>query len=105
MSTVRGQTRSSGPGSSSRGALWLAGAAAAILLAGCDGQEPPVAGDDAGVAVDQDRVRPAELEQAGGDLGDMFGAVCSRVPLVGAEPVDVPMFQFSGQSDRGARNR
>ena len=68
-------------------------------------QEPPVAGDDAGVAVDQDRVRPAELEQAGGDLGDLLGAVGSRVPLVGAEPVDGPVFQFSGQPDGGVRTR
>ena len=36
-------------------------------------QESSVTGDDAGVAVDQDRVRPAELEQAGGDLGDLLG--------------------------------
>jgi hypothetical protein len=60
-----------------------------------------VARDDAGLAVDQDRVGPAELEQAGGDLGDLLGAVRARVPLVGAEPVDVPVFQFSGQDDRG----
>ena len=58
-------------------------------------QKPAVACDDPCIAVDEDRIRPAEFKQAGGDLCDLVWAVCSRVPLVGAEPVDGPVFQFS----------
>ncbi len=51
-------------------------------------QEPAVAGHHAIVAVDEDRVGPAELEDRGGDLRDLSVGVGPGVPGVGDQPVE-----------------
>jgi hypothetical protein len=42
--------------------------------------ESAVTGDDAVVAIDQDRVGPPVLDDAGGDLGHLLGGVGTRIP-------------------------
>ena len=57
-------------------------------LARCE--QRPVAGEDASVLVDQDRVGPAELDHARRDLVHLRLAVRARIPLVRAQAVDRP---------------
>ncbi|MCY1374099.1 hypothetical protein D9M69_614160 [compost metagenome] len=46
-------------------------------------------GDDAVVAVDQDRIRPAVLDDAGRDLGDLAFGVRARIAGVGNQRLDL----------------
>ena len=52
-------------------------------------RQPPVSRDDAVVAIDQDRVRPAVLDNAGRDLGDLRFGVRARVAGVGDQRLDL----------------
>ena len=51
--------------------------------------QTPVPGDDAVVAVDEDRVRPAVLDDAGRDLGDLTLGVRARIAGVGNQRLDL----------------
>jgi hypothetical protein len=53
--------------------------------------EPPVAGDDRPLAVDEDGVCPAELANAGGDLRHLLLAVGARVCGVGNEVIQLAL--------------
>ena len=63
-------------------------------------EQPAVAGQDAGVLVDQDRVGPAELDHRGRDLIDLPLAVRARVALVRAQAVDRPQLDPLGERDQ-----
>ena len=53
------------------------------------GGKTPVPCDDAVVAVDQDRIRPAVLDDAGRDLGDLALGVRARIAGVGYQRLDL----------------
>ncbi len=59
-----------------------------------------MAGQDAGVLVDQDRVGPTELDHAGRDLVDLRLAVRARVALVRAQPLDRPQLDPVRERDQ-----
>ena len=63
-------------------------------------EQPAVAGEDAGVLVDQDRVGPAELDHRRRDLIDLRLAVRARVALVRAQAVDRPQLDPVGERDQ-----
>jgi hypothetical protein len=48
-----------------------------------------VPGNDAVVAIDQDRIRPAVLDDAGRDLGDLALGVRARIASVGNQRIDL----------------
>ncbi len=48
-----------------------------------------VARDDAVVTINQDRVRPAIFDDAGGDLGDLRIGMCARIAGVGNQRLDL----------------
>jgi hypothetical protein len=48
-----------------------------------------VSGDDAVVAIDEDRVCPAVLDDAGRDLGDLTLGVRARIAGVGNQRLDL----------------
>jgi hypothetical protein len=48
-----------------------------------------VARDDAVVAINQYRVRPAIFDDAGGDLGDLRIGMCARIAGVGNQRLDL----------------
>ena len=56
------------------------------------GQQARVAGDDHAVRADENRIRPPELGDAGGDLRDLLVRMRPRVPGVGNEAVDLTAF-------------
>ena len=51
--------------------------------------QTPVPGDDAVVAIDEDRIRPAVLDDAGRDLGDLGIMVRARIAGVGNQRLDL----------------
>jgi hypothetical protein len=53
------------------------------------GQQPAVTGDHTVLAIDQDRVGPAELGDAGGDARDLLVAVRARIAGVGDQRLDL----------------
>ena len=63
-------------------------------------EQPAVAGEDAAVLVDQDRVGPAELHHRRRDLIDLRLAVRARVALVRAQAVDRPQLDPLGERDQ-----
>ena len=63
-------------------------------------EQPAVAGEDAALLVDQDRVGPAELDHRGRDLIDLRLAVRARVALVRAQAVDRPQLDPVGERDQ-----
>lgn len=62
-----------------------------------------MAGDDPCLAVDQDGVGPAVLQQARCDLADLLGVVGAGVALVGLQAVYRPVGQLPRQLDGGFR--
>ena len=59
-----------------------------------------MARDDAGVAINQDRIRETELADAGGDLRDLGVGVRARILRIGDQPVERPMLDVPGQNWR-----
>ena len=53
------------------------------------GGQTPVPGNDAVVAIDQDRVRPAVLDDAGRDLGNLALGMRARIAGVGNQRLDL----------------
>ena len=59
-------------------------------------EDATVPGDDAALAVDQDRVVEAELPDAGRDLGDLFLAVRARIAGIGDQRLDRAIVDLQG---------
>ncbi|WP_445083377.1 hypothetical protein [Burkholderia multivorans] len=64
-----------------------------------------MASDDAVIAVDQDRVGPAELGDAGGDARDLFVAVRARIAGVGNQRLDLAVRDGERVQNRFLGNR
>jgi len=62
-------------------------------------EQPAVAGQDAALLVDQDRVGPAELDHRGCDLVHLLVAVRARVALVRTQLVDRPQLDPVDERD------
>jgi len=63
-----------------------------------------VTGDDAAVAVHQNRVRPAVLDDAGRDLGDLRLGMRARIAGVGNQRLDLGVF-FGKEANREQRGK
>ena len=57
-----------------------------------------MAGDDAALRVDQDRIGPAELDDRGCDLRDLAVVVRAGVARIGNQPIERPVLDRIGQS-------
>ena len=66
------------------------------------GQQPSVAGDDAGVGVHQDRIVEPELHDARRNLGNLLVGMRPRIPGVWHQPVDRPQFDSPRHGGRDA---
>jgi hypothetical protein len=62
------------------------------------GQQPAMAGNDAALPIDQDRIGPAELDNRGRDLRNLVVVVCTGVARIGDQPVEGPVHDRVGQS-------
>ena len=63
--------------------------------------QPSMPGDDAVVAVHQDRIRPAKLHDAGRDLGDLRRRMRARIARIGQQGVDGAVFDLQVGGHRG----
>src|SRR5579885_878499 len=64
-------------------------------------QQPPVAGEDAGVGIDQYWRGPAELHDAGRDARHLLVRMRARIPGVGNQLVDRPALDLRRLPDLG----
>jgi len=64
------------------------------------GSQAPVARDDAVVAIHQQRIGPAVLDDAGGDLGDLRIGVRARIAGVGDQRLDLAVLDVERVQNR-----
>ena len=69
------------------------------------GGQTPVSGNDAVVAIDQDRVCPAVLDDAGRDLGDLALGVRARVAGVGNQRLDLAVLDVERVQSGNPKNK
>lgn len=67
--------------------------------------QTPVPGDDAVVAIDQDRVRPAVLDDAGRDLGNLALGVRARIAGVGNQRLDLAVLDVERVQSGNPKNK
>jgi hypothetical protein len=67
-------------------------------------RQPPVAGDDVALAIGENGIGEAELDDAGGDLRHLAVRMCPRIAVIGAQPVDRPTLDRVGKL-HGSGNR
>ena len=57
------------------------------------------------LAIDQDRIGPAELDDAGGDLGHLRVGVRARIAGEGDQRLDLAVLDVQGFGHRNAKTR